>query len=191
MEIIKINSKALKVILNDDECRNYDFIHDGDVSDEIFQASIDSLISTVEEAEGVSLADKSLLIQVYPLKGYGCEIYICDTEEGNMYKDKGAQGAVKRNSTYTGVYRFDSLEQILTVCNRLSSITDDDGAMAFYDEETECYYLICRGISSKELRFSFINEYAKQLKPSYAHYVKEHLKCFCNGDAIKILSKLL
>ena len=191
MEIIQIRSNAIKVILDSQECQDYVFLNNDKISDERFLGSIDKLLFKVKEKEKIDLSVNKLLIQVYPLKNFGCEIYICDTEEENMYKDRVASGNLKKNNTYTGVYRFDSLDKLLFVCQRLSAVTDEEGAQAYYDEENGNYYLICRSISPKELRFAFINEYAKQLKASYAHHVREHLRCFCEANAIKKLSNLV
>ncbi len=191
MEIIKINSNAIKVILSREECEGYDFIIRDEISDDDLLKSIDCLISKIDKSEGMGLIKSKLLIQVYPLKNSGCEIYICDTEEESMYKEKSVVGGLKRGNTYTGVYRFDTLDTILSVCRRLSYITDECGAQAYYDENTGSYYLICQNISPKELRFAFINEYAKQMKASYAHHIREHLRCVCDRNAIETLSNLL
>ena len=191
MEIIKIGSNAIKLILEREECEDYEFITKDELGDEELLKSLDRLITTVDKSEGISLTKSKLLIQVYPLKNSGCGIYICDTEEESMYKEKGAPGVLKRGNTYTGVYRFDALDTILFACKRLSSVTDEGGAQAYYDENTGSYYLICQNITPKELRFAFINEYAKQLKGSYAHHIREHLRCVCDTNAIKTLSNLI
>lgn len=191
MEIIKIKPNAIKIILDESECLKYDFIKKDEISDEELLSSVDSLLYEIRKKEKIDLSVKKLLIQVYPLTNFGCEIYICDTEEENMYKDKSGQINIRKGITYKGVYRFDSLDGLLSVCKRIAEITDDDGAQAYYDRESGSYYLICRNISPKEMRFAFINEYARQLKSSYSHYVMEHLTCFCGVNAIKILSNLI
>ena len=191
MEIIKINTNAIKVILNSEESRCYDFITDDEISDDKLLKSVDSLLSKIEMTEKIDLIKNKLLIQVYPLKNSYCEIYICDTEEKSMYKDRGAPNGFKRGNTYTSVYSFDSLDKMLTVCHRLSAITDEGGAQAYYDENTGSYYLICKSISPRELRFAFINEYARQLKSSYAHHVREHTRCICDTNAVEILAGLI
>ena len=107
-----------------------------------------------------------------------------------MYKEKAIQGGSKRNVSYINIYRFDSLGELINACYRLHMITKDEGSQIYYDTEKDKYYLLCQSISSKEMRFAFLNEYAKQIKAQTLYYIMEHFKCICRSDAINSFSEL-
>ncbi|MBQ8393029.1 MAG: adaptor protein MecA [Clostridia bacterium] len=190
MEIIKINYKAVKVILNKEECEKYEFISGESISDRVMLMSLDSLLLEVKERESIDLMNGKLLVQIYPTKNLGCEIYICDTEEDKLYRDKGAQTGIKKATSCTGIYRFDSIDKLLYACCRLADCIDDEASQVYYDSCNERYYLVSTGIAPRELRFAFLNEYAKQIKLPYIHHIREHLRCICYKNAIKTMSSL-
>jgi len=188
MDIIKINQNAIKVILSCHECEGYEFISDTDSEDEIMLSSLNALLLQVKDTIGTDLIGKRLLVQVYCAHDGSCEVYIAGTEGDGVYKERVAPHNVKRATGYKCVYRFDSLDSVLTVCQRLSGITNEESSQIYYDDCKEKYYLVCESISSKEMRFSFLCEYGKQLKTPMYHYIKEHLRCLCDSNAIKIFS---
>jgi len=107
-----------------------------------------------------------------------------------MYKEKAIQSGFKRNTPYINIYRFESFSELINACYRLHMITEDESSQIYYDKERDKYYLLCQSISSKEMRFAFLNEYAKQLKAQTIYYVKEHFKCICQSNAISSFSEL-
>ena len=190
MEIIKINENAIKVIFDKEECLNYDFIIDADLTERETTDSLNLLLCVIKEKTGIDMADRGLLVQVYIGNDDVSEIYICSTEGDEMYKDRVVPQSTKRISAIKSVFRFDSLEIMLSACKRLNTITCEGSSEVYYDEDKGKYYLVCQNISSKELRYSFMNEYSKQLKSPSFYYIKEHLKCLCNNNAISIFSNL-
>jgi negative regulator of genetic competence, sporulation and motility len=191
MDIIKINQNAIKVALSYDECCNYDFITDSRSDDERMQESVNKLLEKIKLETGVDFSSKGLLIQVYCVRDGSCEIYIASTEEKGVYKERIASYGTRKNSgSYRSIFRFDSLDILISACYRLNFITDDACSQVYYEEDLGRYYLVCEGISSKELRFSFLNEYAKQIKQAMFYHISEHLKCLCTEKAIKIFSQL-
>jgi len=185
MEIIKIRFKTFKIILNEKESEKYNFISDRELSDEEISRSVDEFIDDIIKQESVDIKNENLLIQVYPSKNNGCEVYICGTEGNNMYKDRTAPAGQKKSASYIYVYRFDDINMLTDACSRLYNLSSDAESEIYYDNEKYKYYLLCHGISAKEMRFAFLNEYAKQLKSPYAYYVREHLKCICKENAIE------
>lgn len=190
MEIIKINLTSIKVMLEREECETYDFIHNTELCEERMLSSIDSLLLKINRAENLDFRSNKLLLQLYPSKNGGCEIYISCTEDKIMYKEKVIQSSSRRNPSYVNVYRFDSFTELVDACSRLMLLTEDDGSEIYYDNERDKYYLLCQSISSKEMRFAFLNEYSKQLKTNTVYYIKEHFKCVCRSNAIKAFSSL-
>ena len=189
--IIKINKNAIKLILEPEESEKYEFITDSNATDEVMLSSLNLLLQSVKEKVSTDFLGKRLLVQVYYVKSGECEIYIASTEGDEMYKDRTAAVGIKKAVGYKGIYRFDSLDDILIACSRLKGVTDDATSQIYYDGQREKYYLVCQNISTRELRYSFLNEYSKQLKPPVYFYIKEHLKCLCDSNAINIFSNLV
>lgn len=191
MDIIKINQNAIKVALSYDECCNYEFITDTESDNELMQSSVNKLLEKIKLETGVDFSGKGLLIQVYCVRDGSCEIYIAGTEEKIVYKERIAPYGIKKNTgNYRCIFRFDCLEELISACHRLELIIDDICSQVYYEDNTEKYYLVCEGISSKELRFSFLNEYSRQIKQSSFYYIAEHFRCICEENAIKIFSDL-
>ena len=191
MDIIKINQNAIKVILSYDECSDYEFITDIESDNEHMQSSVNKLLREIKHKTEVDFSDRGLLIQVYCAKDGSCEIYIAGTEEKIVYKEKFAPYGTRKNTgNVRSIYRFDSLEVLTAACKRLRHLIEDTYSQVYYEEATLRYYLICESIFSKELRFSFLNEYAKQIKQSSFYYITEHLKCICKENAVNIFSSL-
>ena len=190
MEIIKIRFKTFKIILNEKESEKYNFINDRELTDDEISRSVDEFIDDIIKQESLDIKNENLLIQVYPAKNNGCEVFISGTEENNMYKDRTAPAGQKKSASYINVYRFDDINTLMDACSRLSNVNTDTDSQVYYDTEKYKYYLLCQGISSKEMRFAFLNEYARQLKSPYAYYVREHLKCLCNENAIERFASL-
>ena len=168
MEIIKIRFKTFKIILNEEESEKYNFINDRELTDDEISRSVDEFIDDIVKQESVDIKNENLLIQVYPAKNNGCEVFISGTEENNMYKDRTAPAGQKKSASYINVYRFDDINTLMDACSRLSNVNTDTDSQVYYDTEKYKYYLLCQGISSKEMRFAFLNEYARQLKSPYA-----------------------
>ncbi len=190
MEIIKIRFKTFKIILNEEESEKYSFISDKELTDIEISRSVDEFIDDISKQESIDIKNENLLIQVYPTKNNGCEVYICGTEENNMYKDRMAPAGQKKGVSYINVYRFDDIGMLLDACSRLNAVNLDVESDVYYDTEKCKYYLLCQGISAKEMRFAFLNEYSKQLKSPYAYFVREHLKCLCKENAIERFASL-
>ena len=190
MEIIKINLTSVKVILSREECEKYEFLSNPELEEVEMLASIDTLLEKINKEKNLDLKNNKLLLQVYPSKSGECEIYISCTEDKIMYKEKTIQGGFGRNTPYINIYRFESFRELINACYRLHMITEDETSQIYYDKEKDKYYLLCKSISSKEMRFAFLNEYAKQLKAQTIYYVKEHFKCICQSNAISSFSEL-
>ena len=190
MEIIKINLTSVKVILSREEINKYEFLSCSELEEAEMLDSIDKLLEKINNEANLDLKKNKLLLQVYPSKSGECEIYISCTEDKIMYREKTVQGGSKRNMPYINVYRFDTFTELVSACYRLHTITSDEGSQIYYDKEKEKYYLLCQSISSKEMRFAFLNEYAKQLKSQTTYYIKEHFECICRSNAIRSFSEL-
>lgn len=194
MEIIKIGNDALKITLKAPEASTYKLnAKEIDYSDSQIKESFNTILNIANNEVGFDLNGGKMFVQLYSSKDGGCEIFVSRIDMGEeMYKDKMIVAQdVKKNRFISSVYRFDSLEKILYACRRLQDINYLGKNSIYYDAEKENYYLILDDIIPRELKYVFLNEYAKQLKGLSAVYIKEHFKCICKKEGVKTFSNLL
>ena len=94
----------------------------------------------------------------------------------------------------TGVFGFDELSSLLSVCRRLRDI-GYDGHSSVYRCDKKRYHLFLDGLDSYSFmppdEFTFINEYGKaENTEAMSYYVEEHAKAICDSNAVEILGVL-
>lgn len=184
MEIIRIGDNSLKISLCTKEADKYEF--NKEISNEQIEKNFKRLLSEAK----IRAEREKLIADIFSCKDGSCEIFISRGEEDNkVYKDKTPQDTVKKSKQITAVYSFDDFEKLLLVARRLKNFKYIGSSMLYYDEDKKKYYIMLDDVYSKDIRFSFVNEYSKNLKGSVNMYAKEHFKCICKKDAVKILSK--
>ena len=194
MEIIKIGNDALKIMLNAEEAIRYgldseDAYGDDEKTAKIFQ----KIFAGAKEEIGFEFGSGKVLVQMYQSRDGGCEIFISRLEVGVTYKDKTISLDNKRskNLISPSLYRFENLENLLSVSARMENIGYTGRSSVYHDSKRGDYYLVLDDIYPKELRYAFIGEYGGQMKSMALSYIKEHCECICKKNGVKILSKLL
>lgn len=189
MEIIKIGSDSLKISLCTKETNEYKL---DEIDNELMKNSFLKLLLKVKESISYKPIGEKIVAEIFSGKDGGCEIFVSRVEvEGQVYKEKITEETLKKPKQLLTVYSFDSIEKLLMAVNRLHDIRYNGTSSAYYDEEKEKYYIVLEEISPKDLRYAFMNEYAKYVRGSLYLLIKEHCKCICKRDAIKKLSNLL
>ena len=187
VEIIRIGDDALKIMLNAEEAVTYgldteDAYGDDEETVKIFQ----KIFSGAKEKTGFEFGSGRVLVQMYQSKDGRLEV-------GVTYKDKTIPLDNKRSKSAISpsLYRFENLENLLSVSARMENTGYTGRSSVYHDSKKGEYYLVLDDIYPKELRYAFIGEYAKQMKSGALSYIKEHCKCICKKNGIKILSNLL
>ena len=188
MNIIRIGNETMKISLCTDEAAKLGF--DTDASEEKMKDSFIKLLIKAKEEIEYAVLDKKIIGEIFSGKDGGCEIFVSRVEaRDRVYNDKTFCDTAKKPARTESAYIFDSLDGLIRVAKRLAEISYTGASSAYYEEECQKYYIILEDVSVKELKYAFLNEYSKQMKGTNCQLIKEHCKCICKKDSVKILSK--
>ena len=209
MELIVINESKLKVILSSDDLDEFSLNNDTlDYSNAETKKMFWDILSRAKKATGFSADGHRVLVQLYPSKSGGCEMFIiklgplggecyCDRKEkeGDIVgiHCKPSHKKLMGNSR-TGVFGFDQLSSLLSVCRRLRDI-GYEGNSAVYRCDQKKYHLFLDGLDSYSFmppdEFTFINEYGSvENIETMSYYIEEHGSVICPSNAVEILGVL-
>ena len=209
MELIRINSHKLKIMLTPADMSHFElradgFAENGDQSGR----SVSLLLKELRERFGFEADEAGLSVQFFPSRDGGCEMFISRSSDGkaeereadtvkeaeknalqpHRYRSKGS--CFRRDFAY----RFESLEGLLSVCRRLLEIGYICESTAFYDRGHN-YYLLLTSLSASPFsipeELGFITEYGSIQSPSGTRlFLSEHGEAICLSDAVLQLSRL-
>lgn len=201
MELIVINSSKLKIMLSGDDMKKYDL--DTDLIDYDTTATRRAFWSILDDAKtetGFDAASDRLLIQLYPSKKGGCEMYVTKMGEPVLAATaKGNLQIIPTDTHYGGhkhmeAYVFDGLEALLCVCRRLLALGYEGESHAYRDKRGQFFLLLCRysyGACTYLDEFSFILEYGRAENVGRIKlYITEYAECLRANDAVKQLGVL-
>ena len=188
MNIIRIGNEAMKISLCTDEATKLGFSID-ESEEKMKDSFIKLLIKAKEEIE-YAVLDKKIVGEIFSGKDGGCEIFVSRVEaRDRVYSDRISYEHIKKSTGVSSIFMFESLDTLLDVTRRLDEISYGGTSSVYYDEEQKKYYIILEDVSVKELKYAFITEYSKQVQGINAQLIKEHCKCICKKNGVKILSK--
>ena len=204
MEYLIISESKLKVTLdsNELECRSLE-ASSLDYADPDAKKLFGDILYKAKEEHGFDTSGHRVLLQLYPSKDGGCELFI--TKLGSLEREKGNSDAPikkdggQKKKKNERAFSFDRLSHLISVCKRLYESGEDICASVFVDEEGIWYLLlhfedsICDGLYDMLpiCEFSFITEYGTPENPSaLSLYLGEHAKRICDKDALKLFCKL-
>ncbi|MBR7116622.1 MAG: adaptor protein MecA [Clostridia bacterium] len=190
LEYLKINSSKLKITLTADECDRYGIKErDG----EFDSASVREVISDILDEAGVggsfSRCGEKLLVQLYPLKDGGAELFITRLSGVGEREQKAITKASNINTYSKDVayFLFDTLDAL---SNALSLFVKKKKRADVYLAESDKYIL---SIDEERLGAlsdcDIISEFSHRLSPSEAPR-PEYDTLLTKGDAIELFSAL-
>ncbi len=204
MELIKINDQKLKIMLTPSDMTHYHLNSEHpEESGEEARQSFRLFLEDVRRRVDFDFDDRSLSIRYFPSREGGCEMFLCshastDGEQKNtahalpvaMHRGKSSVGGFSRD----GAYRFDTLDELLRVCERLTGIGYIGESDAFRDERG-FYYLLLQTISPSPFtlpeELAFLAEYGKTENAAMLRiYFREHGSLICRGNAVELLGAL-
>lgn len=210
MELIVINENKLKIMMSELDMKNYGLdenefhcsvINTREILDRILH---NSPIRT--GFENISIDDK-ILIQLYPDKYGGCELYVTkitldemedalimpqENEEKYLLPRPIEKKQIKKSNLLS--YRFERLEYGICAAKELI-LRDFSGESSFYQGNDEKYYLF---IHSRQEHshyalpyIEFLSEFGEQVNAENTYLLLlEYGKCIFKSNAIWELSKV-
>ncbi|MBQ1244363.1 MAG: adaptor protein MecA [Clostridia bacterium] len=201
MELILISDTKLKVMLSALDMQKYDLDNDSiDYDNTETRRAFWQILDEAKHKTGFDAASEKVFIQVYPSRGGGCEMYV--TKLGAL-SSALPEEAISRKTSFSmlrgkiGIYHFDSIEDVITVCRRLKS-SGYSSESGLYASENGGYDLVIHERlqnsimnSSSVSEYSFIEEYAKRKRGTLElAYIKEHGECIEALAAVEKLSSV-
>ena len=188
MEIIKIGNNAMKISLRTDEATEFGL--ETEKCAEELKAGFTDLLIKVKKGFNYQVLEGKIVGDIFSGLDGGCEIFVSRVEAQNeMYRDRVQEECAKKQKPITWVYSFETLEKLLSVARRLKGIDYSGESSVYYDERKGKYYVFLDDVSIKDIKFAFVSEYGKGVKPNLNLHIKEHCKCICKRDGVKILSQ--
>lgn len=179
MEIIRINHGKMKLILDADDMKRHG-IKSSELSADtaVRRRVLWSLLDEVKEKTGLEAAGGRTLLEAFPDKLGGCEIFVtllCTEEE--------------REAAF---FRFSSFADLAAAVARLEDGGLSKTKSALYMMGEEGYFLFLSLPKRRGERtfspYHFLEEYGERVRSVfYPAYVREYGTCLCERDAFSYI----
>lgn len=184
-----IGESKIKIVLNEVETAKYRL--DGtatDVGGPGARRSFWKILDMARAEVGFDPAGDKILIQLYPLKSGGCELFV--TKLG-ILSDSSARMVSKSDriamlSKKSSIYSFESLEDVISAARAVKSQSGEVSPNSDVYTDGERYYLSIDeyGKGGEPVEFPCILEFGTALTADISTYVSEHTKRLTKGDGI-------
>ena len=195
MEVLLISDSKLKIMLTEEDMKKYDLKNEEiDYDNTHTRRALWEILDEAKEKTGFDAASDKILIQLYPSKDGGCELFV--TKLGLIpplaEKNITRSTRVAMLSSRQAIYRFDTLAEMILATKAIKGADTLRGSDAYYSDDGDYYLFIEErgGKSSAVSEFSRILEYGEHVSSDMRHYISEHAKKIAAGDAVGILSAL-
>lgn len=187
MEYILINDSKLKIILDSHELAEWDITADElDYANPAARQVFEGLLGYAKKELGFDTAGYKLLLQLFPSKDGGCELFV--TRLGQSAETQVKRQSKEKTTAEQKAYSFNKLSHLLAVCKRLSEKDFDGDSSAWYDNQGR-WFLLLSSASVKDLHF--ISEYGEDENPKTMElYLNEYGTAVSKRDAAAILGKI-
>lgn len=179
MELILISSSKLKIMLTRNDVAKYELnLEDIDNDKAQTGKAFRCILDEVKRKTGFDASRDKILVQIFPSRCGGCEIFI--TKPESMCTDGESTHKKPRD-----VYRFSKLDDLISVCRVLFVKGYKGESAAYYDDKN--YYLTL----DREKELMFIREYADMREnKNYIYHILEHCERICAKEAVNTLAAL-
>ena len=203
MELIVISDKKMKIMLSEKELNRYNIDSENfSMNNDAQRHAFRRVLNDACKQSGFDGKASRLLVQMYPAKKGGCEIFVTRIENGENDNKKALPLSpisldIDCCDTVNDIacYMFDNFSHINTVCKQLL-ISGFSGKSNAYISNEGTYYLILSNFSAKNplqkpySNLSFINEFAKSTSLCVLSYAEDYCKKLCEYDAVSTLGNI-
>ncbi len=182
MELLRISDSKLKVTLSADDMEKYRLDNETmDYDNTETRSAFWQILDEAKHKTGFDAGGEKIFVQVYPSRCGGCEMYVTKVSEERALS--AAQRRTPPVSLVRGsvsVYRFETLDLLITVCRKLKEI-GYTGESAAYGAEDDFWLVIRERLHNSIMsanaisEYSFIEEYGtRQSGGIMLAYLREH-----------------
>ena len=197
MELIRISDSKLKIMLTPTDMRHFELNTDNFCDDsEQMHRSFRLLLDEVRRRSGFEADDHRISVQYFPSREGGCEMFISnlsgekDRATCALTPAQGMQATTRTRGSFcrSFAYRFDGLDNLLSVCRRLLPLDYISASSAWRDDAGR-YYLFLSTFASSPFAMPeelyFVVEYGSVENAAQLRlYLTEHGTVVCAEDAI-------
>ena len=184
MEFVKINEKSIKIELTKTEAIKYELNSAVSLEPEKSKAVFSQMLAEAKKEIGFHYAGERIVAEIFDSRDGGCEIFIsCISGDKTMYKDAGEEVLLSKLKLQNQVFCFDDIDSLLEGCYLLMQLDCEKNTSAYYDRDKNKFYIILEDVSKKDVKFAFLYEISKHVKPNRIEYIKERCTPICNENA--------
>ncbi len=191
MELIKVNSLKLKIILSPLDIKNLGLdTSQGDCEESLSMRAFREILDKAKEQTGFESGTAQLYVQFYPSKDGGGEMYITrrgfQLPEGKI-RHFGDSGTIDIFSTYITVFK--SSENLIAICKRLCS-DGFTGTSILYTCIGK-YFLVLNGTSTENFN-TYLSEYGKAYVSDslMLAFLEEHGNKLCENNTVETFCEI-
>lgn len=203
MELIMISDKKMKIMLTEKELYRYNLDSENfSMENEAQRHAFRRVLSDACKQGGFESKSARLMVQMYPGKKGGCEIFVtrmdggeCDGKKASLLSPISLSVDYCETQDDAACYSFERFSHLNTVCRQLliSGFTGNSNA---YISSDGTYYLVLSGFHSVNdpqkpySNISFIGEFAKSSSLCALGYIEEYCTKLCDRNAVSILGSI-
>ena len=197
MEIIMIGEHKLKLMLAREELSTFDL--DGahlDCGRVESKRMLRNILKYLKEQVGFQTDGYRVLVQLFPSRDGGCELFITRMAEPSSceWRDAEEDADGEPPPEKMEIFSFDRLEWLILVCRRLIDLGYAGDSDAYISDDRR-FYLLLQGADSHRYlplnEYSFISEYGQEESyQAMENFLCEHGKRLCAVDAVARLGVL-
>ena len=199
MELIVISDARLKVMLSAEELRRYEL--DGGTAagdDPETKRALREILDEVKAKTGFDASGERVLVQLYPSRGGGCELFVTKLGKNLSSKPLPEERRCEsgREAVFDlrpAVFSFERLGDLLAVCRQLSRAGYALLSTAYASDDGRFFLVLQERLRSSGLpsRLAFVEEYGHRRRGAGdLSYIKEHSRCIAASDAVARLAPL-
>ena len=197
MEFIQIGGTKIKVMLAKEDMQRFSLDSMNiDYENVETRRAFRKILDEVKQQTGFDIAFEQVLVQVYPSRDGGCELFV--SKLPNTGKESQPYSHATREITMLSlrqvVYAFSALEHLLRAVLEIKKRKHSTASSLYKVEGGEWLLLLEERVLSGTKRhageLSFLEEFAvKKIGSLRLAYIKEHAKCIISERAVETLVK--
>lgn len=195
MEFLLIGEAKLKIILDSEDMRKYR-LEPGAEQGTSTRKALWRVLDVAKSEVGFDPAGDKVLVQFYPIKGGGCEVFV--TKLGILPAASARlvskSERISMLSRKKGTYLFSELDAMIRASKAIRRITGEEAPRsdAYYTDRGSFVLVIEEyGRGGEPTEFPCIQEFGRLMPADLSGYIPEHCRSIVIGNAVEKLSELI
>lgn len=196
MEVLRISDSKVKIMLSYTDIAKFR-LQDSDLNydDPKTRRKVFDVLDYVKKHHGFDYEGDKILIQFYPSKDGGAELFV--TKLGILppasAKTISKSGKITLLNAKRSIYAFDSFRDLLSAAKAIKHIKEIKSSELLLSENGNYYLEIFERGEEKGsviLEFAPLLEFGALISREKYTYIIEHSECLTGGNAVELLAAL-